>query len=490
MQNDVRGGALGSVQSGVQDDQRGLNMAQPTRPTHYQPLGSPIWQQTRQWAGGQAPAAPLWLFWLSAGLAALAALAGAAAALHLALSGHHLSGMGTQLVWGIPHVFALTLILAGAGALVVAASGQLTATTPLAATTRLGSIVASALLIGGLAVLVFDLGRPDQLPVTFQHFNPASSFARNIFFYLGFFAIVGLLLWSLLDPALARYRRLIGWLALIWPLLLATNVGSIFALLAAHEGFRSGLLFPLFVSAALAYGSAVLLLGWLAANGLTPAVTARGANARGTISSPVMAPHVATPPTATHPTTKRLSRLLALFLAAHAAVLLVHLLSLLYSPAARDVARFLLIDGGIYPVLFWFGMVAVGVILPSLLLLAGVIRQRTSHFAVAAGLVLLGGLAHLFVMVVGVQAHPVALIPGYEVTGAAFDGEVFSYQPTLWEWLIGLSGVAIAWLTALVAVGVLPLTPRPAAATRGSSAPDTLDTPDTPASQSATDPVD
>lgn len=373
-------------------------------------------------------------FWLSALLSAALAAGGAGAALYMALAGHHITGMGVQLVWGIPHVFALTLILTGAGTLAVAASGQITAASPLQPLTRLGAIVAGALLIGGLAVLVFDLGRPYQLPVTFQHLNLSSSFARNIIFYMGFFAITGLLLWTLFDPAMRRYSRAAGWLALLWPLLLAANVGSIFALLSAHEAFRGGLMIPLLFSAGLAYGTAGLLLAWLA--------THFSSNV-----SPAPAP------------TKRLSSLLALFIGAHAAVLMIHFLSQLYLPAYREVASFLLIDGGIYPLVFWLGQVLVGMIIPSLLLLSGAARRHSGFLASAAGMVLLGGLAHLFVMVVGAQVHPSPIFPGYEVTGAVFDGEVFSYSPGPWEWLVGTSGAAIAVLVILCGVRLLPVTP-------------------------------
>lgn len=373
-------------------------------------------------------------FWLSAAITAVVAASGTVTALYLALSGHHITGMGTQLVWGIPHVFALTLILTGAGALAVAASGQVSAASPLQPLTRMGTIVAGALLIGGLAVLVFDLGRPYQLAVTFQHLNLSSSFARNIIFYMGFFAIAGLLLWTLFDPAMRRYSRAAGWLALIWPLLLAANVGSIFALLSSQEMYRSGLMIPLLFSAGLAYGSAALILAWLASHYSSTTVPEQAV-------------------------TQRLSTLLALFIGVHAAVLLIHFLSLLYLPAYREVARFLLIDGGIYPAVFWLGEVLVGMIIPSLLLLARATRRHTGWLASAAGLVLLGGLAHLFVMVIGAQVHPMSIFPGYEVTGAAFDGEVFSYSPGPWEWLLGIGGTAIAVLIVLIGVRVLPVTP-------------------------------
>jgi hypothetical protein len=48
---------------------------------------------------------------------ALIALIGFAAAHHMDVEGHHITGMSNQVVWGLPHVFAIFLIVAASGAL-------------------------------------------------------------------------------------------------------------------------------------------------------------------------------------------------------------------------------------------------------------------------------------------------------------------------------------------------------------------------------------
>ena len=50
------------------------------------------------------------------------------------------------------------------------------------ATWALSALLAIALLMGGLMVLMLDLGRPDRLIVAMTHFNFKSIFAMNIFF--------------------------------------------------------------------------------------------------------------------------------------------------------------------------------------------------------------------------------------------------------------------------------------------------------------------
>ena len=62
-------------------------------------------------------------FWvLLGGLGLLIALA-LGATLHMEHSGHYVTGMSNQIVWGMPHVFAIFLIVAASGALNVASIG-------------------------------------------------------------------------------------------------------------------------------------------------------------------------------------------------------------------------------------------------------------------------------------------------------------------------------------------------------------------------------
>ncbi len=60
-------------------------------------------------------------------------------------------------------------------------------------------MLAVALLVGGLAVLVLDLGRPDRLIVAMTNYNFKSIFAWNIILYTGFMAIVAVYLWMLME---------------------------------------------------------------------------------------------------------------------------------------------------------------------------------------------------------------------------------------------------------------------------------------------------
>jgi molybdopterin-containing oxidoreductase family membrane subunit len=64
------------------------------------------------------------------------------------------------------------------------------------------------------------------------------------------------------------------------------------------------------------------------------------------------------------------------------------------------------------------------------------------------------------VLLIGGQAVPLNMFPGYEVTSSFFDGVVNSYSPSIWEITLGVGGVAIALLLVTVAVRVLRFLPE------------------------------
>ena len=153
-------------------------------------------------------------YWLI--LAVLAAVAGVGglAALYMEHNGHWVSGMNNQIVWGTPHVFAVFLIVAASGALNVASIGSVFNKTIYKPLAPLSGLLAIALLIGGLLVLVLDLGRPERLIVAMTTYNFKSIFAWNIILYNGFIAIVAIYLWTIMDRKVKRYYKAAGMAAI------------------------------------------------------------------------------------------------------------------------------------------------------------------------------------------------------------------------------------------------------------------------------------
>ena len=154
---------------------------------------------------------------------------------------------------------------------------------------------------------------------------------------------------------------------------------------------------------------------------------------------------------------RRLGNLLGVFVAAVLYFAAIYHLTNLYIARQHDVERFFLWDGGIYTALFWFGQVLIGGVLP-LALLFGTTSRRA--FAAAAVCVILGGLAQLYVLIIGGQAYPQLMFPDKQVSSSFFDGVVAAYTPSLPEVALGVGGVALALALVTVALKVLPFLPQ------------------------------
>jgi molybdopterin-containing oxidoreductase family membrane subunit len=369
---------------------------------------------------------------------------GLAAAWHMEHEGHWVTGMTNRVVWGTPHVFAVFLIVAASGALNVASVASVFGRELYKPLSRLSGLLAIALLSGGLAVLVLDLGRPDRLVVAMTHYNFKSIFAWNIFLYTGFLALVAAYLWTMFERGMNAHTGAVGMAAFLWRLVLTTGTGSIFGFLVARDAYHGAVLAPLFIAMSLAFGLAIFLLVLLAA--------ARGT--RRAIGGEILG---------------RLRVLLAVFVAAVLYFVAIQHLTNAYVARQHEVVRFFLVDGGLYTALFWIGQVGVGGVVPLALLLAPGWRESRPMLALASACVVAGGLAQMYVLIIGGQAYPQVVFPDHEVTSGAFDGVVASYAPSLPEVLLGLGGVALALALTVVALKLLPFLPQASAEPSGDS---------------------
>ena len=362
-------------------------------------------------------------------------LGGVWAFAHVEHQGHAATGMTNQVVWGMPHVFAIFLIVAASGALNVASIASVFERTAYKPLSRLSGVLAISLLAGGLAVLVLDLGRPDRLIVQMTHYNFTSIFTWNILLYSGFMGIVALYLWVQMDRNVhPKWTKPAGLLAFVWRLALTTGTGSIFGWLVARPGYDAAIMAPLFIAMSFALGLAVFILVLQALCALAGCPLGRAL-------------------------TTRLTRLLALFVAAVLYFTAVRHLTNLYATEHAGIEAFVLRDGGIYTALFWVVQIGLGGLLP-LVLVYG--RRAAPSAGLSAGvslLVILGGLAQLYVIVVGGQAYPMELFPGFGVVSGFHDGEVAGYGPSLPEIALGLGGMALALLATGLGAKVLRVLP-------------------------------
>jgi molybdopterin-containing oxidoreductase family membrane subunit len=373
-------------------------------------------------------------YWLLFGGLGLFVLFGALSWNYMHHYGHVVTGMDNQIVWGLPHVFAVFLIVAASGALNVASIASVFNKPMYKPLAPLSAILAIALMLGGLLVLVLDLGRSDRLIVAMTHFNFKSMFTWNVFLYSGFFALVGVYLWTMLDRMVKSYSKAAGTAAFIWRLALTTGTGSLFGFLVARELYGTAMLAPMFIIMSFAYGLAVYLMVLAAAYSWTGR----------TLGDAVM---------------QRLRYLLAIFVAAVLYFVVTYHLTNIYFTKFHAVEAFILRDGGIFTTLFWFGQILVGCVIPLVILLTGLGKQR-SWIMIACALVILGGMLQMYVTIIGAQAYPLDLFPGMTEKSSFFDGVVHSYTPSVPEFFLGLGGVAIALLVTTFAVKVLRLLPE------------------------------
>ena len=367
------------------------------------------------------------------GLFGLISLIGILAAYYMEHNGHWVTGMSNQVIWGTPHVFAIFLIVAASGALNVASISSVFAKTAYKPLARLSGILAISLLSGGLVVLLLDLGRPDRLIVAMTQFNFVSIFTWNIFLYTGFMGIVGIYLWTMMDRPYNNLTKKAGLGAFIWRLILTTGTGSIFGFLISREAYDSALFAPMFIIMSFSFGLAFFILVLMGSYKYTD-------RALGDYM------------------VNRLKNLLGVFVAAVLYFVLVYHVTNLYSADHRDVTLFILADGGIYTLLFWVVQIALGSLLP-LALLYGPTGKNRTMIGLAAVLVIIGGMAQLYVIIVGGQAYPMHLFPGMEVSSSFYDGVVASYSPSLPEILLGFGGFGVTLLLVTLAVAALKFLP-------------------------------
>ena len=348
--------------------------------------------------------------------------------------GHIITGMNNQIVWGMPHVFAIFLIVSASGVLNVSSIGSVFNKPAYKARAPLAGLLSIAMLAGGLSVLMLDLGRPDRIVVAMTRFNPTSVFAWNIFLYSGMFSAVALYLWTMMEKRMNPWSKPAGLLVFVWRFVLTTGTGVIFSFLVARQAYGTALLPPMFIVMSFAWGMAVFHV------------------AQSSIyewNGKLLDPYVQ----------KRMKNLMGLLVIAALYFVAAYHLTNLYFARQTGFERFILLDGGVYPLVFWIGYFLLGNLLPLLLIYHPALGKSRS-ILFASLLIILGSFSFLYVFIIGGQAFPLSIFPGYQVTSSFGDGAIGQYQPSLPEIMLGTGGVGIAFLITTIGVRVLDFVPH------------------------------
>lgn len=374
-------------------------------------------------------------YWGLLGIFGVMVAAALGSSFYMEHNGHYVTGMNNQIVWGLPHVFAVFLIVAASGALNVASIGSVFGKTMYKPLARLSALLALTLLAGGLAVLVLDLGRPDRMIVSMTTYNFKSIFAWNMILYSGFMGVVGVYLWTMMQRNLKKYNRTAGMAAFIVRLVLTTGTGSIFGFLVARSAYDAAIMAPMFIIMSFSFGLAIFLVYLIATYHLT-----------GRPLGDVVV--------------NRLKNLLGVFVAAVLYFVLAYHITNLYIAEHSGIERFILLDGGIYTKVFWIDQIIIGSIIPLIIFYVPVFYKSRLMLSLGAMLVVFGGLAQMYIIIIGGQAYPLEIFPGMEVSSSFGDGQIASYSPTPAEILLGIGGVGIALAATTFALKILPFLPQ------------------------------
>ena len=367
------------------------------------------------------------LFWLKFIFLSFFIFLGFLSSLYMEHEGHYITGMNNQIVWGMPHMFAVFLIIIASGVLNIASISSVFDKKLYKPLAPLSALLAIAFLIAGLIILVLDLGRPNRLIVAMTVYNFKSIFAWNIFLYSGFAVILAVYMWTMLDREVNKYSKYMGTFAFAWRIILTTGTGSIFGFLVAREAYATAILAPLFIIMSLLYGTAVYYLIIRIIN--------RYLNFN--ISNEIIS---------------NLRNLTLYFLFANLYFLALYHVTNLYIAKHINFELFILTSAGIYTFIFWVGQVLIGLILPLIIIMSNRFKD-TIALKYASILVLLGGFSAMHVIIIGGQAFPLNIFPDHIILDSAFyDNVVHSYTPSIYEFILGIGGIALALIIVLIGI--------------------------------------
>ena len=376
-------------------------------------------------------------YWGILGLFGLLVLGGAGAFFYMHHHGHHVTSMDNQVVWGMPHVFAIFLIVAASGAANIATIGTVFGKKIYQPLGRLSAFLAAALLIGGLLVLLLDLGSIHHvIEMGKGHLNFKSIFAWNMILYSGFLGIIAVYLWTMMDRrkiAKLLYKP-VGIMNMIWRFMLTMGTGSIFGFLVSRQYYDAAIMAPLFIVASYVFGTAIYTLVLMASFKLT------GRDLGDAILN-------------------RLRYTLAIFIALVLFLTLVRHLTNLYATEHHGVESYILSGDNKFSSLFWYGQIIMGSLIPMFLVWCRLLKNNRIALVVAATLAVIGGLIQIYVILIGGQSYPLVLFPNAEVSSSYFDGAMNAYSATMPELLLGLGGIGLTVCMVILGVKLLRLLP-------------------------------
>ncbi|MCF6205165.1 MAG: polysulfide reductase NrfD, partial [Methylococcaceae bacterium] len=131
----------------------------------------------------------------------------------------------------------------------------------------------------------------------------------------------------------------------------------------------------------------------------------------------------------------------------------------LYATEHHGVESYILSGESVFSSYFWYGQILIGSILPIFLIWCRCLRNNRLALGAAATLAIIGGFFQIYVILIGGQSYPLILFPNAEVSSSFFDGVNNAYTPTIYEFLLGIGGVALSLILIVIGMKGLRLLP-------------------------------
>jgi molybdopterin-containing oxidoreductase family membrane subunit len=296
---------------------------------------------------------------------------------------------------------------------------------------RIAALLAMLLLVGALLSIILDWGRPDRVFVPFLYFNFLSMFSINGILYSSYIGICFVYLLAMFAEK-EKLVNAIALIAVIWAIAVHSGTGAIFGFVP-RELFESPLLPPSFITAALSSGTAMMIIVLQ----LLFRFTGR----------PFDEDYV-----------RELAKLLGVFILVVFYFLLVENLYRAYQIGSRE-AQWYFLFGGFHSVVFWVGLMFLGILVPAVILFSPGIKNSIKMINIAAVLHVVGVLCERYIIVIPGQTHPADILPNMDVETTGLLAEKVGYSVSFLEFIqaLGIAAiVALAFVLGLKFFAMLP----------------------------------
>jgi molybdopterin-containing oxidoreductase family membrane subunit len=373
-------------------------------------------------------------FYIALAILATLAVAGGIATMYIIKHGLWVTGMYNRIPWGIQITMAVYYIGLSAGSLVISGLYGVFGKREYKPFARLAVWVAMLFLIAGLMSILTDQGRMDRVFVQpFVHFNLQSMFSINPILYVGHILICIVYLWALFKEK-KRVTKFVAVLAFGWAFCVHSGTGAIFGF-GARVLYESPLLPASFVAAAMASGTALMIILIVTLFKITK---------------------------------RHVDDDLVLWLGRF---LSVTLLVVLYFMAAENAYRAYVVElreaakyylfGGFHSVLFWVGLILIGLLIPMFILFRKTGRQ-IKWVVIASMMVVFGVLCERYVIVFPGLTHPPEMFPGMEIVAPGLIEGAAKYSISGLEVLQALGVFGVIGFMFIVGLRIFKLLPTEA----------------------------